>query len=319
MKVAVIGIGVIGKVHLSVLKEKGIKPVAICDIDEEKLLGYPDLKGYTDYREMIDREKPDVVHVCTPHYLHAEMIIYALERDINVLTEKPLAISEGQIKNILRAEEKSKAKLGVCFQNRYNSVSRYVKKWLEGKEIEGIYANVAWTRDEKYYNSAEWRGTKKYEGGGVLINQAIHTIDLANWFSGGYKTVKAVCSNLSLSGVIEVEDTASALCTGKSKMLLTASVASPFDSPVSITVKTDKGTALIVGNELTIDGKKVEVTPVYGYYGKECYGYGHLPLIDDFYDCIESGKDFMLNGKEGAKALRIVLACYKSNGQTVEI
>ena len=135
MKTAVIGVGVIGNVHLGILLDMGITPVAICDVDEKATAKYPQIKAYTDYKELLDKEKPDVVHICTPHYLHAEMAIYALERDINVLCEKPLCMNREEISAILKAEENSKAQLAVCFQNRYTPRNIYVKEYLKNKTV----------------------------------------------------------------------------------------------------------------------------------------------------------------------------------------
>lgn len=88
MKAAIIGLGVIGKVHYDVLKRQGEDIVALCDIDAAKLNGYDNVKKYFDYKKMLDEEKIDVVHICTPHYLHADMTIYALERNVNVFMRK---------------------------------------------------------------------------------------------------------------------------------------------------------------------------------------------------------------------------------------
>ena len=320
MKTAVIGVGVIGNVHLGILLDRGIVPVAICDIDENATAKYPQLKSYTDYKEMLDREKPDVVHICTPHYLHAEMAIYALERDINVLCEKPLCISREEIDSILAAEEKSKAQLAVCFQNRYTPRNRFVKEYLQNKKVTKGFATVFWKRDANYYNSGEWRGTKEYEGGGVLINQAIHTVDLLNEFCGGFEELTATCSNLSLQGVIEVEDTATICLHGQNvEGMVVATNASTIGLPIGIKLLTSDGDFIeIYGEDLKINGVKKEFkTDV--YYGKECYGMGHAPLLEDFYDCVKTGRKFPIDGKEGQKALRIVLSAYESNGKRIKI
>ena len=150
MKTAVIGVGVIGNVHLEVLLDMGITSVAICDVDESKTSKYPQLKSYTDYKKMLDTEKPDIVHICTPHYLHAEMAIYALERNINVLCEKPLCMNKEEIDAILKAEEKSSAQLAVCFQNRYTPRNIYVKEYLKNKTVTKGFATVFWQRDANY-------------------------------------------------------------------------------------------------------------------------------------------------------------------------
>ena len=130
MRAAIIGLGVIGKVHYNVLKSMGEEIVALCDINPEKLGEYEGAKKYLNYKIMLDSEKIDVVHVCTPHYLHAEMVIYALNKGINVLCEKPLCISSEEIDAVLEAEKNSSAQLGVCFQNRYNETSRFAKGCL---------------------------------------------------------------------------------------------------------------------------------------------------------------------------------------------
>ncbi len=320
MKTAIIGVGVIGNVHLQILLDSGIIPVAICDVDESKTAKYPQLKAYTDYKEMLDKEKPDIVHVCTPHYLHAEMTIYALERNINVLCEKPLCMSKEEIEAVLQAEEKSSAQLAVCFQNRYTAKNLFVKEYLCGKRVKKGYASLVWARGADYYNSAAWRGTKKYEGGGVLINQAIHTLDRLNEYMGGFDELVANCSNLSLQGIIEVEDTATVCLYGEDKKAtFMATNANAFEQPVEITLVLDSGDVLeIIGDNVKVNGELKEFTTS-TYYGKACYGMGHAPLIADFYDCVKTGRKFAVDGKEGAKALRIVLAAYDSNGKRVKI
>lgn len=320
MKTAVIGVGVIGNVHLGILLDQGITPVAICDVDESKTAKYPQIKAYTDYKEMLDKEQPDIVHICTPHYLHAEMTIYALERNINVLCEKPLCMNNEEIEEVLKAAEKSSAQLAVCFQNRYTPKNLFVKEYLADKKAVKGYASLIWARGADYYNSAEWRGTKKYEGGGVLINQAIHTLDLLNEYMGGFDELTASCSNLSLQGVIEVEDTASICLYGKDKQAtFIATNANTFGQPIEITLLLDNGDLLeIVGDTLKINGVVKEFTTA-TYYGKACYGMGHAPLIADFYDCVATGRKFPIDGKEGVKALRLVFAAYRSNGKRIKI
>ena len=115
MKSAVVGHGVIGKHHAKILSDLGIL-CAVCDVDRDALKDLENVKLYRDYIEMLDREKPDAVHICTPHYLHADMVMEALGRNINVLCEKPLCICREDIKRILEAEKNSKAMLGVCHQ-----------------------------------------------------------------------------------------------------------------------------------------------------------------------------------------------------------
>ena len=114
MKTAVAGIGVIGRVHVEVLRELGHAPAAVCDVIPERRESVAGAKGYGDFSEMLAKERPDVVHICTPHMLHADMIVEALGRDINVLCEKPLCIKAEDIPRILEAEKNSRGMLGVC-------------------------------------------------------------------------------------------------------------------------------------------------------------------------------------------------------------
>ena len=126
--------GYIGSETAVTLAKQGAK-IAVCDIDEEKLSLFPTVKGYMDYVKMLDESRPDAVHICTPHHLHTKMVLEALKRDIHVLCEKPLCIKEEDIPLILEAEKRSKAQLGVCFQNRYNAATLFTKEYLKHKKI----------------------------------------------------------------------------------------------------------------------------------------------------------------------------------------
>ena len=140
MKVGIIGIGQISKNHIHALKECGHEIVALCDIERARCEAACESFGlsaaiYTDYVQMLDEIAPDAVHICTPHYLHTPMCCEALARDIHVLCEKPLAISEEQLDLLEKAVKASKAVIGVCHQNRYNAPIRYAKKLLEETDL----------------------------------------------------------------------------------------------------------------------------------------------------------------------------------------
>ena len=213
MRVGIVGLGAISPLHIRAILKNGQKITAICDVDPEKRQKVNaefglNAEEYSDYNALLASGKVDVVHVCTPHYLHAEIICMALGANIHVLCEKPLAINFEQLDAIEKAVKNSSATLGVCFQNRYNASVLYLKEFFKDKEIIAATANLVWHRGKDYYSSAKWRGKKQYEGGGVMINQAIHTLDLLQWFCGMPESVIAHCSNNSLKNVIDVEDTA---------------------------------------------------------------------------------------------------------------
>lgn len=325
MRSAIIGLGVIGKVHAKVLSSQQKMVAALCDIDigaAERVREQfaPDAVIYSDYRLMLDEIKPDVVHICTPHYLHAEMVIAALDRGINVLCEKPLCIRREDIGRILDAESRSTAQLGVCQQNRYLEVNEFVKEYLADKKIVGAHGSVAWNRDADYYNSAEWRGTQDQEGGGVLINQALHTLDLVQWFCGEPTEVVASKDALMLGDVIEVEDTLSARYFGENPFSFFATNCAPCDFSVQINILlsnkeklTVLPSVLLINDEVKLRKGQKQVL------GKACYGNGHEALIDDFYDCVATGRHFTIDGAEAAKVVRMILAAYESNGERVSV
>lgn len=319
MRVAVIGLGVIGKVHVKAIGETDASLVAVCDVVEEKLTEYPEVKGYTDYIAMLDEVKPDVVHICTPHFLHVEMILAALKRDINTICEKPMCIKEADIPLILEAERSSAASLGICFQTRYNASTQFVKEFIKNKELISAHGVVNWHRDAAYYAQGAWRGKWDTEGGGVLINQAIHTLDHMQCFCGMPDAITAVCENRSLKGIIEVEDTATLTMHGKITSTFFATNAAETDSPVQITLKAAEDEIRMQPERVWINGTEHDFTDKGVLHGKKVYGTGHALLFKDFYDCVRTGRKFEIDGAEGAKSVRIILAAYKSLGKKINL
>ena len=325
MRVAVIGLGMIGKLHARILIEKKMNICALCDVDTDKVKTQCnawgiDLPVYSDWKIMLQEAKPDVVHICTPHYLHAEMVVACLQRNIHVLCEKPMCIRKEDISLIVKAEKSSNAILGVCHQNRYNDVNVFLKQYLCGKEILSAHGTVVWKRDKAYYSQAEWRGKWLTEGGGVLINQALHTLDLMQWFCGTPQTVKGQMDNFSLDGAIEVEDTAMLLCDGRRRFTFYATNAGGCDMETEIRLKLKSGENIVAfPDALSINNEIVSKEDMAVVLGKCCYGNGHEKLIADFYECIETGRSFSINGEEAAKVVRIILGAYESQGQTITI
>ena len=326
MRVGIIGLGAISPLHVRAILKYGQKITAICDVDSEKRQKVNaefglNAEEYGDYNALLASGKVDVVHVCTPHYLHAEIICAALGANIHVLCEKPLAINFEQLNAIEKAVKNSSATLGVCFQNRYNASVLYLKEFFKDKEIIAATANLVWNRGKDYYSSAKWRGKKQYEGGGVMINQAIHSLDLLQWFCGMPETVIAHCSNNSLQGVIDVEDTAYGLFSlkngGNFIINATNSAASCFPIVLMFQSKTDA--VELSGDNLIVNGKfvtKSDGTPI---FGKEEWGVGHNNLIREFYNCLENGKKFPIDFYEASKTVKLILKMYQSNGEKVNI
>lgn len=326
-RVALVGCGVISEKHIKSILAAGQTVVALCDVVPEKArtlaaaTGISDAAFYTDYEKMLDEVRPDIVHVCTPHDLHASMTVAALDRGIHVLCEKPLAVSEEQLRAILEAERKSTALLGVCHQNRYEPNMRRLKETVGKQTPVGGYANVIWKRDAAYYASAAWRGTKAHEGGGVLINQALHTLDIMQWVCGMPTHVTAHVSNDFLKNEIEVEDTAACTFEGENgiRWQFFATTSGTADFPVQLNLRLASGELVEAQNhQFTVDHRILSGDDDAGA-GKWVWGNGHEALIADFYRHVRENQPFWLNGAEGAKVVRLILAAYRSDGKRVTV
>lgn len=326
MKTAIIGLGVIGRVHASLVSQRNDEIVALCDVDEARALAAKekwakDAEIYTDYKEMLEKARPDVVHICTPHYLHADMVVEALSRNVNVLCEKPLCIRYDDIDRILAAEKCSSGILGVCHQNRYLASNLFTKDYLKDKKVLGAHGSVVWKRDAAYYAADAWRGKWETEGGGSLINQALHTLDLTMWFSGDPESALATAANLTLKDEIEVEDTIFARFTGDTSFTFLGTNTAAADTPVSVTLHLEDHSILtVLPYAVLINGVPVPSASVRRQaHGKECYGSGHEGLIDDFYACAAEGRRFSIDGREGARVIRLILAAYESARANKEV
>lgn len=325
LNAAVIGCGSISPNHLETLLNcQDANLIAVCDIDEQKVRKASqkyNCKAYTDYKEMLKYEDIDVVHICTPHYLHAPIAIEAMKAGKNVLTEKPMAISISDAKEMINVSKETDMKLGVCFQNRYNTTSIRIKELIESGRVGSVIggkASVTWHRDEVYYASAEWRGTWDKEGGGVLINQAIHTLDLLQWLIGDIDKVKGTIDTRLLNKFIEVEDTAEAtiLFKNKATVLFYATNCYAVNSPVEIELICEKA-IINLRDDLTVTYKNGEIEKVNDKVkatGEKAYwGIGHSLLINDFYKKLLNGEEISVNCEEGIKAIQMFNAIYTSN------
>lgn len=323
--VAIIGCGAIHKVHAdTVINNPYARLISVVDVNEQKAkaaaLKY-NCSFYTDYREALKDPGIDVVHICTPHYLHAPMALDAMMNRKHVLTEKPMAISVADAQEMIKVSGETGKSLGVCFQNRYNTTSLRIKRIIESGEVGeilGAKASVTWHRDEKYYTDSGWRGIWDKEGGGVLINQAIHTLDLLQWFMGEIDSLKGNVDTRLLKGVIEVEDTAEATILFKSgaAALFYATNCYRVNSPVELEIVCEKALIKLAG-DLTIlyeNGEEERAADIDTRTGEKSYwGCGHSMLIDDFYKKLIKGKKFGIDGSEGLKALKLVKAVYESS------
>jgi UDP-N-acetyl-2-amino-2-deoxyglucuronate dehydrogenase len=329
---AVIGCGDVSSVHLAAIADNpAIDLVAVCDTETTRLAATVaafDVPGFTDHRQLIREIQPDVVHICTPHHQHVQLAVDCLERGISVILEKPLAhtLAEGQ-RLIAAAAEHPDVKIAICFQNRYNAPVQAMHQLLNSGELGavlGASATLMWQRFAEYYQAKPWRGRWDTSGGGLLMNQAIHTVDLLQWLVGDVVAVQGHAANHSLSQDVEVEDTAEMMLThtGGARTVFYATVANVMNAPVMIEINTEAATLHLCG-DLTVtyaDGRSETVAErLVGSTGKDYWGVSHSLLIDDFYAHLGDAQPFWIGPDEAAKSLEIVQGLYAASRTAVPL
>lgn len=325
-KTAIIGCGSISHTHITALNALGISDIAaVCDINAERLeqaaQSCPQAKKYTDYKKMLAETDAEIIHVCTPHYLHAQMAIASLESGRDVYLEKPCAMNREQAEKIVEASDKSGKKVCVSFQNRLVNTTVEAKKIVDGGEMGkllGAKGIVTWHREGAYYSESGWRGKFATEGGGVLMNQSIHTLDLMYYFLGKAESVfgKAVLNKNF--DVTEVEDTAEAFIRfgGGKTGIFYATNCNIVDSPIELELYLEKGSLLIrndalykcVGAELSEICKNENILN-----GKAYWGNGHIRMISAFYSAISGGSDYYCDIRDSIQVLDIIAQIYKNS------
>ena len=285
--VGIVGFGAIGPQHAEAISHtENAKVYAVCDINPERLKKASDgIIGYASYDEMLSDGNIDCIHICTPHYLHFEMIQKAIKAGKQILCEKPVVMTKNEFNSILNIKEYE----NVCciVQNRFNPSVQKLKEIAESGHLGAVRAVkgiITWQRTAEYYRHDKWRGKWSTEGGGVLINQAIHTLDLMIYIAGNVKSVRATRENFSLPE-IEVEDTCTARLEfeqGFSGMFFATNAYFGSEAP-EIEVVFENGRAKYTENKLFLNGECIaEDKRILN--GKECWGSGHIALMQNYYD-----------------------------------
>lgn len=323
MRAAIVGCGSIAHVHAKSILALGHELVALADIDPQHLSAFSQEFGgntYSSLEDMLEKEQFDVLHICTPHNLHVPMALLALSKGVHVFMEKPPVISEEQLSQLRQAYQSHSNKLGFCFQNRYNpSVVKALEILHSGDagKVLGARGYVTWNRGVSYY-SDPWHGKLELEGGGVLINQAIHTLDLLHLMIGKTPVgVDAVMANHRLKTEIEVEDTMSAMVTyPDARLSFYATNGYTEDAPPLIEVQCQHLHLRMEGNTLfckrgNATWEEIEVKKV-DPLGKSYWGAGHIICIQDFYDSIAHSRPFALELPGVDETIRLMLKIYQS-------
>ncbi|MEW9053906.1 MAG: Gfo/Idh/MocA family oxidoreductase [Neobacillus sp.] len=323
LKVAVIGLGTISHIHIPAIKANpNSELVAVCDIDEALSNSVPGTNFYSNFEIMLEKEDLDCVHICLPHYLHYPVTKACVEKGVHVFLEKPLGLNTEEALALVKLEEAYRnIKIGVCLQNRNNESFEKLQEMIKAEEfgpIKGVKGLVAWFRSKEYYESKPWRGKWKYAGGGVMINQALHTLDLMHLVGGEIEAIRGSVDQL-LDYNIEVEDTASALIQFKNgaKGLFFATNANADNSSVELEVLFEKE-RLIIKDSILIRvneaGEKEELMEDAKLPGsKHYYGASHAKTINQFYSAIIEGNQNYIHAKDALASIEIIDAIHLSS------
>jgi predicted dehydrogenase len=254
----IIGCGVISPTHAAAIKSlPDAELVAVVDVTPEKaekLAQQYQATAYTDINEMLTNEQLDIVEICTPSGMHGEHVIMAMRAGCHVIVEKPMEITHERIAEMLEVQRATGRQLAVISQHRFDEASQQVKKLLEEKALGRLVlgnAAIPWWRSQQYYDSGAWRGTWALDGGGILMNQSIHSIDILQWLMGRVKTIKAYTD--TLVHTMETEDVAVAVLRFENGALGTISATTGAYPGVTtrIEVYGNQGSVIIENDQLS--------------------------------------------------------------------
>ena len=345
IKTGVVGCGNVGHFHAKVFAElEGSQFVGVCSANFERAKTFAKAYGvpaFPDLATMKRETDVQAVAICSPHPQHARNAVEAADLKIHILVEKPLADSLAGCDAILSAAERSGVKVGTVCQRRFYHPCRRIRRAIDegkiGRPTLGMVTMLGW-RDKAYYGSAAWRGTWAGEGGGVLVNQAPHQIDLLLWYMGEVDEVYAVWDNLN-HPYIEVEDTAVAVIRFKSgalgNILVTNSVNPALygkvhvfgDNGAGVGVQTDGGAMFIAGmssvaeppvNDLwTVPGEEDKLA-LWKREDAEFFAsidptrHFHKVQIEEFLDAVRANRTPAIDGLAGRRTVELFTAIYRS-------
>lgn len=329
----VVGLGIISPMHINAIKDSAfVNLYGVCDIDKEKRDAFlnDDVKIFDNFDDVLKDENVDSVHICTPHYLHTDMAIKAINAKKDVVLEKPCAMNREDLLKLYDVYKNSNQKVCVMIQTRTNNAVRAFKETIKNDktlgELLSVTAFQTWIRDKAYYDMGTWRGKLKTEGGGCLINQAIHLLDLVGYLTGGIDEVKASLSTKYLTDVIEVEDTLDALLKLKcgKRALFYASNANETNQSVRLELEFENATLRYADSRLykiTNDDVEVLAKNEVSQQGKSYWCDGHGRCINAFYSG-EEKKDNYSDLTDALNTSLAVCAIYesgRSNGEWVKV
>lgn len=334
MKYALIGCGRIATNHIKAVINNHLELIAVCDVFPEhmetllakhNLQDQQGIKRYIDYRKMIEENELDLVGIATESGIHAEIALYCIDHGINVIIEKPMAMSMQDAEEIIRHSEEKHVKVSACHQNRFNIAVQEMRKALEagrfGKLSHGSI-HVRWNRNKDYYTQAPWRGTWDQDGG-ALMNQCIHGIDLLRWMMGDEVEEVYGVTRQQFHHYLEAEDIGMAVVKFKNGAVAT------IEGTTNVYPQNLEETLYLFGENGTVKlgGKSTNNIDVWNFADEteaddknkgleeqtsNVYGNGHTSLYADVIDAIKNDRKPYVDAVAGRNALEMVLSIYKS-------
>ena len=335
IKYALVGCGRISPNHIAAAlnnREK-LAVSAVCDLVPERMEtllsrfeGTGPVRRYTDYREMLNTEKPQLVAVATDSGRHAQVALDCIESGCSVIIEKPIAMSLEDADRLIAAAARKNVKLCTNHQNRFNKSIVKIRSAVESGRFGRLFhaaAHIRWNRGPEYYAQAGWRG-KWASDGGALMNQCIHNIDLLRWMMGDeVDEVMAYTDRLN-HPYIEAEDLGLAIVrfsNGAYGLIEGTTNVYPKNLEETLYLFGEKGTVKAGGKSVNrieewnfadgLDDPDL-VRKEFSEEPRNVYGFGHTPLYADMIDAVLSGREPYVDGKAGRRALELVLAIYQS-------
>lgn len=321
---AVIGCGAIGPVHAAAIdKCVNAKLYAVCDVVTERadrLAKQYNCKAYYSLEDTLNDPEIQSIHICTAHYLHLPMALAVIKAGKQLVIEKPLGLDINEAKQLVDSIEAGDVKACAIMQNRYNNSIRAALTIIEdgslGKLL-GIKGILTWQRTPEYYASEAWRGKWETEGGGLIINQAVHMLDLMHYLGGEVEYLKGSIDTRVLNDYIEVEDTAEATLYYKRGVLghFFATNGYSTSSPFYLELHLEKGTLRYLDDELTLitdRERKVITNDNASLAYKKYWGSGHETAIASFYNALANKDNNYITPRQALPSMAIVSALYSS-------
>ena len=332
--IGIVGLGVISEIHIEALTRiEKAEITAVCTRDRDKAEATAEKLGcswYTDYRQLADDPAVDAVVLCTPSGSRLTMVEYIAAAGKHIISEKPLEVTPERIKRMLKVCSDNDVFIASIFHKRYHPVYKWIKESIDN----GLFGDIVttdimmkWFRPPEYYSNSSWRGTMALDGGGALMNQCVHFIDMVQWFNGGVKSVFARTAKV-MHKEIEAEDTAVAVVEYKNSAfgIIEATTCSYPGFSTLITVNGTRGGVICENEDIReiklMDGaeKKIRLP------GKETAGeHGgdamtnvkkdfslHLYQLSEIVDAILAGEQPPVAGSEALKAVEIIASMYES-------